>query len=125
MSTCAPIPSPQQQAPTVTYISHYGALAVDAKKGIIGKQIDAATKREAVRGALAECKQSGGDKCEVYVDFVNSCVAMATGNGGFGVDARSRLEDAQASAMTKCKTTGDGCHIYYDACNVPSGAAEY
>jgi hypothetical protein len=123
MSTCGPIPGQQPAEPTVTYYSHWGALAVDSKKGIIGTQENADSERHAKKDALSECTKAGGTDCILAVSYVNGCVAMATGDSGYGVVARATIEAARDGAMAKCERFGGGCHIYHDACNVPSGAA--
>lgn len=96
----------------------YGALAYGARSTANGYAYGKASRGDAERTALANCR-AHGDDCKIVADYSNSCAAVAaveaknrfaTGGG------RSRVE-AQNNAINACKKqVGGECVIEVWSC---------
>jgi hypothetical protein len=101
-------PANSKTATTNAVEFKYGALAIDRDNGFYyGFAVNATTLTEAVKSAIAECKQKGG-KCTLVLSYSGAaCVAYRTSAGenvglayGWGI-ARTR-EEADAIAKKEC-----------------------
>lgn len=94
-----------------------GAIAVDDEEGDsepgYGIVTGAASRDEAGRQALAECKKQGNKNCKVVVRF-DKCGAYASSkkNSGIGFGATEGV--AKSKAMEECGT--GACKIIVSEC---------
>lgn len=94
-----------------------GAIAVDDEEGEsdpgYGVVTGAATRDEAGRGALAECRKSGNKNCKVVVRF-DKCGAYAASKKNAGIGFGSTEALAKIKALEECGT--NACKIVVAEC---------
>ena len=82
-----------------------GAIAVDDEAGEeepgYGIAVGKASKDDAGRAALAECRKAGNRNCKVVVWF-DGCGAYATSRRYFGVGWGRTIESAEDMAVREC-----------------------
>jgi serine/threonine-protein kinase len=98
----------------------YGAIAYDAKSGAYGWSNDLYNGSAAEQQALANCREHG-DGCKVVVDFWDSCAAVAADDAGnFGSAYADTRQDAEAKAITACRSDGGtSCAVQVWSCAKP------
>lgn len=107
--------------------SRYGALAVNRKTGIIGGQLNAASKKEAVQLAIKACEQNGRNApCKIAATVRNGCIAAAQGSSGNKWKQFYRggyPGQVEKDALAECKKSGaSNCKIFVpEGCSVPDG----
>ncbi|WP_084621578.1 DUF4189 domain-containing protein [Luteibacter yeojuensis] len=119
---CVPIPGYQKSQPAQAqnyYRSHFGALAVDAKAGVIGATMTASSISAAEATASKECKAKGGSSCDVYASVENACIAMIVGKSTLNAKAAKSKEDAEQAGMSLCNSGDTECVVYYSECASP------
>ncbi len=106
--------------------SHYGAVAYDGTKGILGaSENNLKSSRAAKKEAIQVCIKLGGTAktCRIAVVSRNSCNAVALGanSKGGGVsagDADLLKEVAENKVMQQCRDMGgQKCFIAYSYCS--------
>lgn len=108
------------QPPAPIWVSQWGAVATDAKKGILGTAANIQSKSEAERIAISACQSKGGSECNMNLSYDNECVAMVSGAKGYNVNADTTVVKAVAAGMKTCSADGDvDCHAYYTECSLP------
>ena len=126
--TCVPpdvaMPSYQQQAPQPPpkkWVDHYGAIAVDGDKGLVGISTDASSYQQAEQLAQMDCISKGGAACKIQISYRNQCVAMIIGNNGklFNTNDDPTVDTAAQNGMQMCMPEAHDCHVYYSACSLP------
>ena len=130
-SGCAPInPSQQsaqgqqlqipQQLPEF-WQDHWGAIATDADKGIVGTVTNVSNGDKAEAAALADCQSKGGSACKIQLSYRNQCAAMVIGKRGhvFNINPGPTIEQAVQIATGVCSKAANDCHVYYSACSLP------
>ncbi len=94
-----------------------GAIAVDDEEGDTdpgyGVITGAASRDEAGREALAECKKQGNKNCKVVVRF-DKCGAYASSKKNSGIGFGGTLAVARTKAMEECGASG--CKIIVAEC---------
>ena len=94
-----------------------GAIAVDDEEGEsdpgYGVVTGAATRDEAGRGALAECRKSGNKNCKVVVRF-DKCGAYAASKKNAGIGFGASESVAKNKALEECGTSA--CKIVVAEC---------
>lgn len=122
-TSCGPAPSaqeaPVQRAPTVSWESRWGAIAVDGPKGILGTASNVLSEKQAKSTALSECKAKGGVDCILQVSYSNSCGVMVVGDKGYNTNAAPTLKEATAKGMSMCGQSDTNCQVYYSDCSLP------
>ena len=89
----------------------WGATAYNASTGVASESHGYSCYDEAVAAALNAC----GGGCTIMNWEENSCVALATGNGGWGEShGYNNSNDAVNAAVSAC---GNGCAWQVWACN--------
>lgn len=124
---CAPIPgydqsptSSQPEQPPARWESHWGAIATDGVKGILGMATGEADQSEAEQKALGQCRAKGGSACKIQTSYANGCAAMIVGSNGFSTAIGSTIEEAVSKGTKICRSDGDtNCHVYYTDCSLP------
>ena len=103
-----------------TAVLAWGAIAVDDE---VGQQADDVgwgfstghdTEAEARRGAMAECRKSGNDKCKVVLTF-KACGAYAASRRYYGVGEGSTKERAEQTAVQLCGRAA--CAVVISECD--------
>lgn len=104
--------------PQVRWGDSWGGMASDVENGISGIVTDLASKRQAKRAAIQECKARGGVKCTIAMTYKNQCLVVVDGAGSYFVSS-STIERAARLALEDC-TQGGGlsCHVYYSGCSL-------
>jgi hypothetical protein len=99
--------------PSAAEAQQFGALAT-GPDGAYGWVNNADSPREADRRALREC----GRRCEIRVQFHNTCAAYATGiNGASGWQRDDDVEYARRRAVGYCRENGGrDCRVRVWAC---------
>ncbi len=94
-----------------------GAIAVDDEEGETdpgyGVVTGAATRDEAGRDALAECRKQGNKSCKVVVRF-DKCGAYASSRKNAGIGFGGTLNLAKAKALEDCGA--NACKIIVAEC---------
>jgi len=109
----APRPPPQ------IWVDHYGAIATDPIKSILGTAVDQESQFQAEQAAFADCQSKGGAACKKDIWYVNQCVAMVVGETGYNTKAGATINNAVQAAMNVCSAATGNCHVYYTACSLP------
>lgn len=127
--TCVPpdvaMPGYQQQQPQIPqsvrgiWVNHYGAIATDPIKGVLGVAVNQTSQSRAEQVAFANCQAKGGTSCKQDIWYLNQCVAMVVGKTGYNTKAGTTINDAVKAAMKVCDTATSQCHAYYTACSLP------
>lgn len=130
LSSCGPIPQgyyrnqenevQAQQLPP-EWISRWGAIATDAKKGALGTASGRSSESAAESLALSECHLNGGESCKIDLSYSNGCAAMMLGDKVFNSNAGVTVQEAIQKGLTMCAEGGDTtCHVYYSGCSLPA-----
>lgn len=96
--------------PGVTYVKNWGVLAVvPATREWVGVTGYAGEKK--ARKALAKACKDSGQSCQIYLTFLNQCVAVArvtdakvAAPGKETIHNGSTADEAQAGAVKKCRS---------------------
>ncbi|MCC4626374.1 DUF4189 domain-containing protein [Xanthomonas campestris pv. nigromaculans] len=130
ITSCGPIPSGynEQQGsaaprPLGKWIKTWGAVAVDGE-GAVGVDYGKLSKREAQKGAIANCVKAGGKECRDWATYHNQCAAVAEPyKDGISVAGKlqfvgnAELEEAKAEAEKKCTAANNNsCRVMYSNC---------
>ena len=104
-------------APTASAEDTWGAIALSPSTGAIGYSYRHQTEDDAGYDAYNRC--SGyADDCEVVVNFVNACGAVAYGRGGgYGVAWNADGNAAQRRALSECQARTTQCKILRWQCS--------
>lgn len=94
-----------------------GAIAVDDEEGSKASEVGygigtGATREEAGRDAMKECKKAGNSNCKVAVRY-DTCGAYAASKTVSGIGWGSSEGEAKANALEAC---GGGCRIVVSDC---------
>lgn len=127
--TCVPpdvaMPGNQQQAPQPPpqkWLDHYGAIAVDGDKWLVGISTDANSYQQAEQLAQLDCASKGGIACKIQISYRNQCAAMVIGNDGklFNTNDGPTVDAATQKGMQMCTPEAHDCRVYYSACSLPA-----
>jgi hypothetical protein len=125
--TCVPpdvaMPSYQQQAPQPPpqkWVDHYGAIATDEPRGVLGASTDMPDRQSAENAAMENCRVRGGINCTMQISYGNQCVALVVGGKGFAVNSGATVAQATEKGMKFCTPMANDCHAYYTACSLPA-----
>lgn len=124
--TCVPpdvaMPGDQQQTsqpPPQKWVDHYGAIATDEPRGVLGASTDMPDRRSAENTAMEDCRVKGGVNCIITISYGNQCVALVVGGKGFTVNSGATIAQATEKGMNFCTPVANDCHAYYTACSLP------
>lgn len=126
--TCVPIPGAQSfqgaqleegSRSTTSWITHWGAIAIDSNTASLGATTTATTESDAENEALTSCRNKGGKRCEIMITVQNACMAMVVGASRLNVKGGSTKEEAEARGMSICNEKDTNCAVYYSGCSVP------
>jgi hypothetical protein len=106
-------------AAQATYVTQWGAIAIDDILGRAGAVTDRVSEREAKKDALEACEAKGGTKCEVALAYDNECAAVAWVPGYRSATSAPTKEEAEDNAVDRCNKKGGGCEVVYSACSLP------
>ncbi len=114
------LPSLENAAPPQErWADRWGAFS-SASSGVSGGVQDMASKRQAEKSALAECKAKGGNDCRVDIVYYNQCGAVASGGGHMGSARAATEREAVEIAIATCeKGGGSNCQLYFMGCSYP------
>lgn len=112
--------SQQSAAPSVRWMSRWGAIATSSSMGDTGTVVGQDSRREAERIALQRCgAQDGIPDCKVRLSYRDSCAAIAWGGGRIGMASAPSIEEASLKALVECYKKGRECKTYYTECSLP------
>lgn len=119
---CAPITNSesggvQRTAPRAAWADRWGAIATDGENSILGTSVGMRSKRQAEKTALTQCREKGGNQCEVDLAFYNQCAVLVTGDRMFTTQGAASAEEAARIGMERCNKTDVNCHVYYSDCS--------
>jgi hypothetical protein len=109
----------EQQEPSPQWANRWGAIATDSIKGILGVATHLASESEADDDSLADCRLKGGTQCKLQSSYINSCIALITGDKIFNVSLNPDLDQAVQLGIAQCSADDTNCHVYYSACSLP------
>ncbi|SEO82403.1 protein of unknown function [Luteibacter sp. UNC138MFCol5.1] len=107
------------EPPPVVWANAWGAIVLDAKNSAKGVSSGRASKSDAIRAAMEECKATGAPNCELQVACGDQCAAVVWGDESYGVANEGTLEAASQRAVRACSRTGQGCRVVYSNCSLP------
>lgn len=114
--------SPQaqnQQSSQASYVSQWGAIAIDKVVASAGAVIGRSSEREARRDALEDCAEKGGKHCKIMLTYDNQCAAVAWDPGMYYAASEVDPGDAKNQAMALCRAEKKSCQVVYSACSLP------
>jgi hypothetical protein len=97
----------------------FGAVAVDDEEGShpddigYGYSIGAASRGQAERDAMTECRRAGNRNCRIVVWF-ESCGAYAASHRYFGVGWGGSIDTAERNALEQCGLSS--CRVVISQC---------
>lgn len=100
--------------------SRYGVLARDIETRAISFAVGHRSSEEAKLVALGRCVERGGEKCEVWFEFVNECIAVSKDVGGTNelrAWGNATPELVERAALDGCRRVGKQCEIVETACS--------
>lgn len=122
---CSPIPGYGDTAVEVDgpkWESRWGAIAIDEGKSNVGvgTAVAMTSKRKAKQAALAECREKGGQGCEISLVYDNQCAVVIAGVNYSRSHGGATVEIAAARGLKMCDEAGaQSCQVYYKACSLP------
>jgi uncharacterized protein DUF4189 len=93
----------------------FGAIAYSPTNRAHGWSYDYPSRRDAERGALAQCRRHAED-CIVPVWFRNACGALAVGSDGYGSGWGPNRKSAEGQAIQSCQRYSGGCAVIRWVC---------
>lgn len=105
--------------PQPSYVSQWGAIALDDDVDAAGTVTGRSSEREAKRDALADCAAKGGRSCHISLVYDNECAAAAWETNLIFLASERTIEEAKDRAMAKCQEKRSSCQIVYSACSLP------
>ncbi|WP_084621577.1 DUF4189 domain-containing protein [Luteibacter yeojuensis] len=120
--TCIPFPASQStnQPSTGTFENRWGAIAIDAQRGVMGTALEARSESSARSAALTNCESKGGKSCEVKIRVANGCMAMTVTPDGVFTDGAGSKSEVESKGLQHCGGHSSGkCGIYYSGCSAP------
>ena len=107
-----------------TWRPGWGALARNDAQSIIGASTGTRSPKAAGRGAIRGCRSGGGQGCEVFFTYRDSCAVIVKLSGTepvmptYHVAARS-VEEASDLALETCGRANEGraCEVIYSNCS--------
>ncbi len=107
-----------------TWRPGWGAFARNGAQSIIGVSTGTRSPKAAARGAIRGCKSAGGEDCEVFFTYRDSCAAIAKPGGPEPVMptyhvAAPSAEDASSLVLDACRRAHEGlaCEVIYSNCS--------
>lgn len=107
------------QQPQASYVSQWGAVAIDDDISATGTVTGRMSKREAVNDALDECAAQGGKACRIFMAYDNECAAIAWHSRFFFMAGDRDIETAKSMALSDCSKKYSSRQIVYSACSLP------
>lgn len=110
--------------PSANWKDRWGAIASDGKS-TYGIVTDNSSKIDAIRLAIAECRNRGGVGCQIDRTFVNQCAAVIAGDRSSASANAPTEEEAIRMGEAKCVSSGEtSCRVYYSGCSLPERIQE-
>jgi hypothetical protein len=122
LSRCveAPAPLPHPRGPR--WADRWGSIAIDNAKTNVGLGAAAgmASKRQAEKAALQDCRSKGGAGCQVSLSYDNQCAVVVAGIGYSVSQGAASIGEASTLGLKACNDAGvSSCTVYYSACSLP------
>jgi hypothetical protein len=102
-----------------TYVTQWGAIAIDKVAASAGAVTGKMSESEARRDALAECAAKGGKECRISIAYDNQCAAVAWSPGMYFSASKVDRDDARARALALCSAEKESCQVVYSGCSLP------
>ncbi|MGY1408541.1 DUF4189 domain-containing protein [Luteimonas sp. A611] len=110
--------------PKPTWRPGWGAFARNDSQSIIGTSTSTRSPKAAARGAMRGCRSGGGQGCEVFFTYRDSCAVIVKLSGTepvmptYHVVAPS-VEEASSLALETCghANKGRACEVIYSNCS--------
>jgi hypothetical protein len=121
---CVPDPQADTNAqpaqPSGRWETRWGAIATHNKVGTLGAVTNFASKREAKKAALAECKATGGSAdCQILITYYNQCAVVAWGDSYVLAQGKETIPAATQLGLSRCGEKTTNCKIVYAECSLP------
>ena len=107
----------EQQAPV--WETRWGSIATDASSGSLGAAIGMNSKRSAEKEAMSNCRENGGNFCEIDLSYRNQCAVMILGSTIYNTQGAETVEIATKIGLEKCTVSDTNCRVYYADCSLP------
>lgn len=107
------------QAAEPRWMTRWGALALDATSGKLGRADGLSSKRKAEAAAIADCRARGGQNCVIAHSYYDQCVAVAWGDARPAIVSAVNSQVASAMALEKCNGSDASCDMYHAGCSYP------
>jgi Domain of unknown function (DUF4189) len=121
---CVPDPQAENNGqpaqPSGRWETRWGAIASHNKAGTLGAVTNFASKRQAKKAALAECKANGGSAdCQVLITYYNKCAVVAWGDSYVLAQGKETIAAATQLGLSRCGEKTTNCKIVYTECSLP------
>ncbi|GIL01982.1 MAG: hypothetical protein BroJett030_18810 [Alphaproteobacteria bacterium] len=100
-------------------LDRFAAIALSKSTLSWGAGYNYNSQNSAEQRALAECAKYAND-CEVVTWVRNACVALSTGQGGYGHAWNVSLKKAESESVRFCRQYGRNCKVTYSVCSLPA-----
>lgn len=123
--SCVPMSGSSAKTQDSEFVApHYEArwisLAIDSKKGILGRSRESKTEIDAEQSAQQDCSAKGGLTCHPIATSKNSCVVMVASDSTVFGDGGPTKRSAEEKGMSACNdASAKNCYVYYSACVEP------
>ncbi len=93
-----------------TAYAGFGAIAFSSSDGGIGYSDNYPSKQSAEARALIECRQRGGNDCQIAIWERNACAVLAVGkDNGWGTAWHQNAVMAERRAIANCLSFSSEC----------------
>lgn len=106
-------------APSIRWVSRWGAIAIDETNSGVGTAVAMSSKRRAEKAAMLDCRAKGGSGCKISIAYHDQCAAIAWGDMQASVLGAGTIEEATSVALEDCERHTENCRIYYSDCSYP------
>ena len=96
--------------------NRYGAIAFSESTYELGWAGDRYSRADADNSAMRFCLRRARD-CRIVMWVRNACMALASGDEGWGTAYSTSKSEAVAIAMENCQENSDGCRLRIKYCS--------
>lgn len=96
----------------------YVAAAYSKTNGVVGFFVGVG-EQATQDAAMAECKGSGVDDCQLALSGTNMCISLAraTNKNAFGLGKGATRAESQSVALSECaENNSEGCNVHDTYC---------
>lgn len=111
--------APKPPDPGPRWKFRWGAIVVDGEKGKFGGADGFESPSQAQKAAVKICRNHGGKRCELVIEYYNQCGALVWGEDRYSGHSGPVPDEVSKRALDLCAQETSNCQIYYMGCSYP------